>query len=568
MSAGARAESAVRRLADLPPVEVGADPALDDSLAAVGSDLGSRDVRAAALAVGCAGVVPASLAVSLLGPLGVGVATLSLGLFALAGYAVLSLPTLLATARRARALGGAPEVVGLAVLRARVAPTPEGTATFAAEHGRGPLAASLREHVRRARGAPGAGWESFVDSWSGDRGLARAVSLLRAGVDAPDAERGRLLDRAFGAALDGARERSASFAADARGPVGAVYAFGVVLPLALVAALPAAQGAGLPVSTAALAVVYDLLLPAGLLAACAWVLARRPAAFPPEPVPASHPDVPDRKLRTVAAALGAGALAALASLALLPAWTLATAPGVAAGAALVAWFRPVYAVRTDVTELEAGLPDALSLVGRRLGRGEPPETALAAAERANGPAGEAFAAAAGVQRRLRTGVREAFLGEYGALADVPSPRAHAAAELLALAAREGPHGGHVLVELADHIDDLRGVEDETRRELAGLVSTLRNTACCFAPLVGGVTVALAGRLAAEATGRFLEPIAVEPLGAVVGVYVLLLAALLAGFAAALERGLDRARIGYHVGIALLAAGTIYPVAAGGAGLLL
>jgi len=243
-------------------------------------------------------------------------------------------------------------------------------------------------------------------------------------------------------------------------------------------------------------------------------------------------------------------------------------PGVAAGAALFVWFRAVYAVRKEVRDLESGLPDALSFVGRRLSRGEPPETALTAASRVDGPAGDAFADAGAVQRRVRVGVHDALLGEHGTLADVPSPRARAGAELLPLAAREGPHGGRVLVELADHIEDLRSVEDETRRELAGLVSTLRNTACCFAPLVGGITVALAGRLTSDATGQFLHSVPVAPLGTVVGVYVLFLAALLAAFAAALERGLDRARIGYHVGIALLAAGTVYPVAAAGADLLL
>jgi len=560
--------SALRRLADLPPFDVGADEELDESLAAADIDATSRDLRAAALVVGCSGVVPALLALPLSGRWVLPFACLAVCASALLGYGLLALPGLLATARRARALGGAPDLVGLAVLRARVAPTPEGTAAFAAEHGRGPLTTALREHVDRARGAPGAGWGTFADEWAGERGLARAVSLLRAGVDAPESERGRLLDRAFGAALDGARERSAAFAADARGPVGAVYAFGVVLPLALVAALPAAQGAGLPVSTPLLAAVYDLALPLTLVAACGWVLVRRPAAFPPERVPESHPAVPERVRSVALAALGAGVVAAVASRTVLPSWALVSAPGVAAGAALFVWFRPVYAVRKDVQDLESGLPDALSFVGRRLSRGEPPETALAAAGRVDGPAGDAFAGAGAVQRRIRVGVRDALLGEHGTLADVPSPRARAGAELLALAAREGAHGGRVLVELADHIDDLRSVEDETRRELAGLVSTLRNTACCFAPLVGGITVALAGRLTSDATGQFLHPVPVAPLGTVVGVYVLFLAALLAGFAAALERGLDRARIGYHVGIALLAAGTVYPVAAAGADLLL
>jgi hypothetical protein len=188
-------------------------------------------------------------------------------------------------------------------------------------------------------------------------------------------------------------------------------------------------------------------------------------------------------------------------------------------------------------------------------------------ERLDGPTAETFGTAARVQRRLRIGPRRAFLGEEGALATVPSPRARAAAVLLGLAAREGPHGGRVLVESAEHVDDLRAVERAARRDLSGVVGTLRSTACCFAPLIGGVTVALAGRLAAAGTGRFLQPLSVDALGVVVGSYVLLLAAILAAFAAALDRGLDRALLGYHVGVALLSAGSIYPVAALVAGAL-
>jgi hypothetical protein len=51
-----------------------------------------------------------------------------------------SLPTLLATARRVRALGDAPDLVARAVLRMRLSPSPERAARCAASAGEGPLA--------------------------------------------------------------------------------------------------------------------------------------------------------------------------------------------------------------------------------------------------------------------------------------------------------------------------------------------------------------------------------------------------------------------------------------------
>jgi hypothetical protein len=142
---------------------------------------------------------------------------------------------------------------------------------------------------------------------------------------------------------------------------------------------------------------------------------------------------------------------------------------------------------------------------------------------------------------------------------VPSGRARGVARLLGTATREGPPAGRALVETADHLDDLRRVEREARRDLAQVTSTLGNTAAFFGPLVGGATVALAD---AVGTAGALEGGAPETagLGLAVGAYVLLLAVLLTALSTGLARGLDRATVGYRTGAALLAAAATYLVA--------
>lgn len=77
-----------------------------------------------------------------------------------------SVPTLLATARRVRALGDAPDLVARAVLRMRLAPSPERAADFAASAGCGPLAESLARHVRQARTGPTRALVSFGEEWN------------------------------------------------------------------------------------------------------------------------------------------------------------------------------------------------------------------------------------------------------------------------------------------------------------------------------------------------------------------------------------------------------------------
>ncbi|MFB6151217.1 MAG: type II secretion system protein [Haloarculaceae archaeon] len=469
-----------------------------------------------------------------------------------------AVPRVIATTRRTRALGEAPGLVSRAALRMRLSPTPETAAAFAADTGRGRLAESLSDHVERASGTGRTGLSAFADEWAAwFPALRRALTLVESAGNAPPDERRRALDGALDVILQGTRETAAEFASSVRGPATALYAFGVLLPLALVALLPAAGTVGLDVSAVAVVVGYDLLLPAVLVAASGWLLARRPVAFPPARIRRSHPEVPDGRWRGPAAGVVGG----------VAGWTVAThavapwakwiaAPGLAFGAGLFVAYRPTTDVRERVEEIERGLPDALYLVGREVDRGRSVEAAMEdAADALDSATGSVFAAATRKQRQLKAGVRESLVGEYGAFASVPSQRGRGTAELLALAAAEGRPAGQAVVAMADHLDDLRTVEERVRRELRQVTSTLRNTAAVFGPLVGGATVTLAGRMSAD--GPLSGGFPVATLGLAVGAYVLALAVVLTALATGLERGLDRSLVGYRAGRSLVAATVVF-----------
>lgn len=556
------------RLSPLPGWD---DERLADALSALGDPVSDRALTALAATVVLAGclVTPAA---AVLAPPGAGLVVVG-SLWAATGAgagAVLLWPRLRARAHRARALGDAPDVVGLAVLRLRVAPAPELAARFAAAHAEGPLAAALAEHVRRAAGNPDAGWQGLVAAW-GDEvpALGRGVSLLTAASEADPADRDRLLDRALAAVLDGTRERMARFATALQGPTTLLYAFGVVLPLAVVGALPTARAAGIQLGLPAVVLVYDVLLPLGLLVAGATLVAGRPTAFPAPRVGPEHPAVPPRARRLLLAVLGAAAAGYVLARLAVPGWGVpVVVPGLVAGAALVVWSHPLVAVRRRTRALEADVPDALTVVGQHLRRGRAPETALAAAgDRVTGPAGDRFAAAARLCRRLGVGPEAALLGDRGALADDPSPRLRAAAVLLVRAAREGPAGGTVLVSLADHLDDLVAVERTARRELSTVIGTLRSTGRWFAPLVGGTTVALAGRIDGAAIARGAGTLPLDGLATAVGGYVLLTAAVLGALTGGLEAGPDPAVLAHEAGLALTAAAVVYPLTVAATGVV-
>ena len=248
-----------------------------------------------------------------------------------------------------------------------------------------------------------------------------------------------------------------------------------------------------------------------------------------------------------------------------------TAVGLGVGAALVVDARPSKRIHERVRAVESDLDDACFLVGRRVAAGEAVETAIAdAAERITGATGTLLADAASRQRRLGLRVADAFHGEHGALATLPSRRAREASTLFSLAASEGEPAGEALVATAEHVEELGRIEREARRELAQVTNTLANTAAVFGPVVGGATVALSARVARTGTttqfGAGALPTA--ELGLAVGAYVLWLAAALTTLSTGLTHGLDRTLVGHRVGVALCLATVCYLTAFVGAGLFL
>lgn len=179
--------------------------------------------------------------------------------------------------RRSQAIGAAPSLIAYAILQLQLTPSMEAAADFAADRVGGRLGASLKRH-RLAEPTGRRAFDAFAADWHDlDSSLQRAVSLMGAAVDAPPDSRDRILERALDTALTGARDRVSTFATEVRGPAMAIYAFGVMMPLALVGMLPVVTSTGSSVSIVLLAAVYDVILPAFLLVGSAWLVVKRPA---------------------------------------------------------------------------------------------------------------------------------------------------------------------------------------------------------------------------------------------------------------------------------------------------
>ena len=541
-------------LARLYPWAVGPSDELREAVSTLASDVAPETVVRAGYGAGLlAGMVAATLMLVMVGPLAT-VPGAVLGLAVV--HVVHSAPLVVARVRQTAALGDGPALISRLVLRMRLSSTPERAAAFAAASGEGLLAERLAVHVRRAEHTGRSGLERFGEAWAEPfPPLARAVALVGAAGSAPADDRERVLDRALVTVLDGTRERMREFAADIRGPTTALYAFGVLLPTALVALLPGGAAAGVAIAPVTVVVIYNLLLPAMLVAASAWLLSRRPVAFPP-PDLADHPDA-DTGDGAVVAGFLVAVTAWVGTAPTFPGWAPpVSAVGLGCGVALWLRYRPLVGVYSEIHAAERELGDALALAGRRVATGQAVETAVAeTGDELDGPIGDAFQGCSRRQRQLQVGVREALLGPHGALDRLPSPRIRTSVALLALAADEGRQAGEALLSLSDHVEKLRRVRREANHNLAHVCRTLSSTAMLFGPLVAGATVALADGMAGEAFGG--GEVSLGWLGAPVGVYVLVLAVVLTALATALRRGLDGPLVGYRVGRALGCATVTY-----------
>ncbi|MFW6017323.1 MAG: type II secretion system F family protein [Halapricum sp.] len=492
------------------------------------------------------------------------VVLVTIGLTLSSIHAVHELPGLLAAFKRTRALGEAPNLIGRAVLRMEIHPATETAVGFAAETGRGPLSESLQSSIDRTMGTPQTGLIDFAENWADDfPALRRSAHLLSTAESAPEGERARTLDRSLDAILNGTREQMADFTNAIRGPTTGLYAFGVMVPMAVIALVPAAAMAGVPVSVWVFVVLYDVALPAVLIGASVWLLVRRPVAFPPPQIDRNHPDVQNRLWLPVGVGLATGAIGyVVPSLSTFDLGYLSpvAAVGTGVGGFLLSYFDPITDVREYVRNVEDHLTDALYLVGRQVSEGEAVEAALKqAGDRVPAETGEVFERAAGIQQRLHLTVDEAFFGEYGALTDIPSARAHGTASLLSIAAEEGQPAGRAVVSMADHLEELQEVESEAKRQLSAVTGTLDTTAAYFGPLIAGTVLALADIISTtDSISEFgAEPLATEPLGIVVGVYVIIMSVVLTTLSVGLRHGLDRPLVGYRVGQSLLSAIPLY-----------
>ncbi len=194
-------------------------------------------------------------------------------------------------------LGDIPEVLSYLVMYLKLVPNLENSVKFAASESNTSLAYDLRKmlwdmQIRVYHGIDDA-LTSFATSWGKwSEYFKRALHLIRSSVQEKN-EPSRIvtLNRALDVALEGTREMMNKYVNSLHQPAMVIYSIGIMIPLALVAMLPAAGLVGMKITIFQVFFLYNIILPTFIFIYIRKILLKRPATFNPPTIAADHPFV-------------------------------------------------------------------------------------------------------------------------------------------------------------------------------------------------------------------------------------------------------------------------------------
>jgi hypothetical protein len=519
-------------------------------------------------------------------------------------------------------LGDIPEILSYLVMYLKLVPNLENSVKFAAAESSTTLAADLRKliwdmEIRLYHGINDAiihfaiRWGRWSDYFK------RSLHLIRSSIQERDeASRIITLDRALDVSLEGTKETMNRFANRLHQPTVILYSVGIMIPLSLVAMLPAAGLVGMKITIMQVFLIYDLLLPLFVFMYTRKILLSRPAAFHPSNIPPNHPDLCEinrRKRFFVAFASGIVIATPGIIFLLVPIVTsfglsndtihfivssqglnsffpvtLFFIWGAAAAVSLycLSVYRPYKQVRDEIKQMEKEFSDALYILGKRISEEKSPEESFAyAAQTMQGTRiAEVFCQTSYNLTARHTSFYDAlYSAEYGSLHHVYSDRIKAILRLFVEGTKKSQRAVSAsLIRIADHLKQLQEVEKKITDMLYELTSTLRSTVSVFAPLIAGVTLSITTLIStilrsiqvkqspetiigipttfSASAGSFMtENIKPEYFVLVIGIYLIELVILLTRFTNGLNEGDDTATFMYSLGKTMPVSITVFSI---------
>lgn len=517
--------------------------------------------------------------------------------------------------KKIHSLGDIPEVLSYLVMYLKLVPNLEKSVSFAAKESSTSLVNDLRKmlwdmQIRVYHGIDDA-LTQFANQWgSWSDHFKRSLHLIRSSVhETLEAQREITLNKALDVSLEGTREQMQKFASKLHQPTLIIYSIGIMIPLAVIAMLPAAGLIGLQITIFQMFFLYDIILPLILFLYMRKILLMRPATFNPPHIPHDHPEIISinkQKQMMISIILGASisllgcssllfplishhplgnsVSASFSFLSMINEWvplTLLIIWGFAIGVSYYTHmvYHPYKKIRDQIKQMEKEFSDSLYIMGKRIGEEKSPEESfLYTAQTMEGSAiANIFFKTGYNLTAMHTTIYQAlFSAEYGSLKHVYSTRITSIMRLFVEGIKKSQKSVSIsLVKLADHLKELQKVELNIKETLNTLTSTLRSTATVFAPMIAGVTLSITQLIStiiakmsqnlttstptistgtttfSGITNSFsLENIQPEYFILVIGLYIVELVILLTRFTNGIDEGDDKAEFMYTLGKAL------------------
>jgi Flp pilus assembly protein TadB len=513
-------------------------------------------------------------------------------------YYVEKYPIMLLESKKTEMIGYLPEIASYLVISLRVSPILEKAVEFTAEHTTGFPRKLLKRmiadiHMGKSTSIVES-MSAFSEEW-GDIPEFKAFIQLIIASSLESSEKGRwmMLDNGMNVLLSGLRERTDKAVRSLETPILVVFTFLVILPLVFIGLVPALPTVGLDLPPMLIFLLYDIILPAVLYISINFITTSKPVTIPPIELPQKEYEkifgaLPTKNINRRNFILGIIVLCTIIALpgiidlinavnGINPAYPLGTSMivisiGLGCGLYLLGTSISVKKTRDSIRQEEDEFAETLRQLAVLLSSGRPLPNAMAHITDLNkGSSAQIFSKAANNIRLFNIGMRESFFGEKeGSASKTYSRITHSSVDtIISISNRSGKDIASVIIRLSEHLRNMRSVDNEMKKVITSVTSSMIIISVFVGPLVGGVATGLgyliAKTLANTGTGGLvMEGMAIKTINPeivklIIGIYVLETTAILTVFSDELIHGSDKTIKKYHLGMYLPIAAFVFAV---------
>ncbi len=495
-------------------------------------------------------------------------------------------PDILEKRMKASTIGKLPEAVNYMTMSMRIKPSLHRAVSFSADNTSGPISRGLNQilwkvYIRERSTLE----ESFLDfalrwgEWN--ENLKRSMYSLRASLlEKTDEGYKKSLERANDLIIEGTKKEVEDFTNSLQTPTTILFAIGVLLPLVIGAMLPLMSLTALdvgamtvadngavqenPISFPVLVLLMNVICPIGTLFYSYRILGNRPGT---RELPQIESNVNKKLQAMIALSLGAGIAlfitlfhSEITFLQPLPILFMVMIP--------ISYYSLSTSIhqkkeRDRILEIEEEFPDALFQLGSRIAERTSAERAvLKTSETMEGSrSGDLFRKVVSTLKIKNLSMKEALFGDEGILTDFPSQIVKTTMKTVVEITEKDPEeAGKTIIKIAEYQQDLRDMEHEVKNQLSKSVEMMKATTMIFAPIIMGIVASLYFMLedvfAGLGTMDMISPVWFT---AVLGVYLMMMAAIITYFTKSIENDLDMIEFKYTLGITMVINITIFSV---------